>query len=218
MTGFNTSANRIYLNTGDKSGLAVDAPEFLRTWNWAGRWAMVVLSPGHMPAQASLSRYTEAVLAFEKVAGADSTAPAWQAALERWPQAPGPYLALGNRAYTGGNLALAVDYYGRGLRRTGSDTALANNLASVLGELGCAGAGIALLEPIHAGLPEASDWRPVTAATLAELAAIEPGDEDCLPFPLPDLSRWSIVLVLRSRSGRSAVFLLPTTAALGAQG
>lgn len=177
MTGFDTSANLIYLNTGDESGLAVDAPEFLRTWNWAGRWAMVVLGPGQLPARVSLARYMEAVLAFEKVAGADAAAPAWQAALERWPQTPGPYLALGNRAYTGGNLALAVDYYGRGLRRNGGDPALANNLASVLGELGCAGAGIALLEPIHAGLPEASGWRPVTAATLVELAATEPGDE-----------------------------------------
>jgi hypothetical protein len=176
MTGFDVAANRFYLNTGDRSGLAVAAPEFLRTWNWARRWAMVVLNPGQMPARASLARYTDAVLALEQVAGAEAAVPAWQAALARWPQAPGPYLALGNRAYLEGDLAMAADYFGRGLRRSSSDPALGNNLASVLGELGCAGLGIALLEPIHAGLPEASGWRPVTAATLAELAATAPGD------------------------------------------
>jgi tetratricopeptide (TPR) repeat protein len=185
MTGFDISANRVFLNTGDRSDVAVDAPAFLRTWNWAGRWAMVVLSPGQMPARASLARYTEAALAFEKVAGADAAAPAWQAALDRWPEAPGPYLALGNRAYLEGDLALAADYYGRGLRRNNSDPALGNNLASVLGELGCAGLGIALLEPIHAGLPEASGWHPVTAATLAELAAIAPGDRTACASAYP---------------------------------
>ena len=176
LTGFDIAANRVYLNTGDKRGLAVAAPEFLRTWDWGGRWAMVVLSPGQMPARVDLPRYTEALITFEAVAGPEAAGPAWRAAMERWPQAPGPYLALGNRAYLAGDLQIAADYYGRGLRRNGSDPALGNNLASVLGELGCAGAGIALLEPIHAALPADSNWRPVTAATLAELAAMEPGD------------------------------------------
>ncbi len=177
MTGFDSAANRVVLNTGDQPGLAVAAPEFLRTWNWAGRWAMVVLRPGQLPAGVELARYTEAVLAFENVAGPAAAAAAWRAALERWPQAPGPYLALGNRAYHDGNPARAVEYYGRGLGHNRDHPALGNNLASVLGELGCAGAGIALLEPIHAALPEASGWRPVTAATLAELAAMAPGDQ-----------------------------------------
>ncbi|MEE4146558.1 MAG: PA2778 family cysteine peptidase [Halieaceae bacterium] len=188
MTGFDPATNRVFLNTGDERGLAVDAPEFLRTWDWAGRWAMVVLSPGQMPAGVDLALYTDAVIAFENVAGAAAAVPAWQTALERWPQAPAPYLALGNRAYFEGNLAQAVDYYARGLRHDRDDPALGNNLASVLGELGCAGAGIALLEPIHSGLPEASGWRPVTAATLAELSARTPGDKtDCAArYSLPD--------------------------------
>lgn len=185
LTGFDIAANRVYLNTGDKRGLAVAAPEFLRTWDWGGRWAMVVLSPGQMPARSDLPRYTEAVIAFEEVAGPAAAAPSWQAALERWPQAPGPYLALGNRAYGGGKLVIAADYYGRGLRRNSGDPALGNNLASVLGELGCPGAGIALLEPIHTALPADSRWRPVTAATLAELAAIEPGDSAACASVLP---------------------------------
>jgi hypothetical protein len=186
VTGLNTATNRVYLNTADKRDLAMAAPEFLRTWDWGGRWAMVVLNPGQMPAWVDLARYTEALLAFEEVAGPEAAAPAWHAALERWPQAPGPYLALGNRAYLEGNLAIAADYFARGLRRNGSDPALGNNLASVLGELGCPGAGIALLEPIHSALPADSNWRPVTAATLAELASIEPVDSAaCAPaYPI----------------------------------
>jgi len=170
LVGFDPVANEVQLNSGAEQGLAMAAPAFLRTWNWAGRWALVALRPGELPAQAQPSPFIEAVAAFEQVAGSNAAAPAWRAALRRWPGEPAPYLALGNLAYAGGDLPLALDYYRRGLGVSPGDPALGNNLASVLGELGCARTAAALLEPIQAGLAAGSNWHPVIAATLAELA------------------------------------------------
>ena len=100
-------------------------------------------------------------------------------ARRQWPRDARPYLALGNTAYAAENLPVAIDYYRRGLRRNPANPALANNLASVLGELGCPGAATTLLEPVQAQLAASSQWRPVIAATLAELPAARPEGEFC---------------------------------------
>jgi tetratricopeptide (TPR) repeat protein len=176
LVGVDPGANEVYLNSGGEQGLALAAPSFLRTWDWAGRWAFVALRPGELPVQAQPAPYIEAVAAFERVAGSAAAAPSWRAALRRWPLEPAPYLALGNLAYAAGNLPVAIDYYRRGLGHRPRDPALGNNLASVLGELGCPRTATALLEPIQARLPGDSSWHPVLAGTLAELAALAPTD------------------------------------------
>ena len=42
---------------GTDRGLAMGAPKFMRTWDWGGRWAMVALRPGELPARAEAGRY-----------------------------------------------------------------------------------------------------------------------------------------------------------------
>jgi len=169
LVGADPVANVVYLNSGGEQGLTMAAPAFQRTWDWAGQWALVTLRPGELPPGVDRARYIEAVAAFEAVAGLEPAGPAWRAALRAWPRDPRPYLALGNSAYAGGNLPIAADYYRRGLRVSPLDPALSNNLASVLGELGCPGEGTALLQRVQPGLPVDSPWQPVIAASLAEL-------------------------------------------------
>lgn len=171
LEGFDVPSNRVFLNSGAEQGLAMSAPSFLRTWDWAGRWAMVTLRPGEMPEGVALTPYLEAVAAFEVVAGAAASAPAWHSALQQWPLDGRPYLALGNQAYARGSLAGAMDYYRRGLAVSPGDPALGNNLASVLGESGCPAEGVKVLAPVLAALPAASRWRAVIDSTLAELSA-----------------------------------------------
>jgi Flp pilus assembly protein TadD len=81
---------------------------------------------------------------FEAVAGLTAAVPAWQAAVRRWPLDSHPHLALGNQAYARGDLAGSVTHYRRGLALDSENPALRNNLASVLGELGCARIGEAV--------------------------------------------------------------------------
>ena len=179
LVGYDTRANEVYLNSGGQRQMAMGAPGFLRTWDWAGRWALVALRPGELPALPRLEPYIDAVAAYEAQAGATAATPAWRAARRQWPRDARPYLALGNTAYASGNLPVAIDYYRRGLRLHPGNPALANNLASVLGELGCPGAATTLLEPVQAQLAASSQWRPVIAATLAELPAARPEGEFC---------------------------------------
>ena len=171
LVGLDAGANRVYLNSGVEQAMPIPAPEFLRTWDWARRWALVALRPGELPADAQAARYIHAVLEFEAVAGKQAAVPAWEAARLRWPREALPYLALGNHAHSGDNLKTAADYFQRGLQFNPQDSALTNNLASVLGELGCPRIGEALLRPIVERQARDSHWVPVMAATLADLVA-----------------------------------------------
>jgi len=171
LVGLDADSNRVYLNSGAEQSMPVAAPEFLRTWDWAGRWGMVALRPGELPAQAQAARYIDAVLSFEDVAGTQAAVLAWEAASLRWPQESLPYLALGNHAHSSDNLRGAADYYRRGLQFNPQDSALSNNLAAVLGELGCPRTGEALLRPVADRQARDSHWVPVMAATMADLVA-----------------------------------------------
>lgn len=171
LVGLDVPANQVYLNSGQQQGLEMSAPSFMRTWEWAGRWGMVALRPGELPAGADANRYLEAVLAFEAVAGVVAALPAWQAAGERWPLQALPYLAQGNHAYAMDNREAAVAWYYRGLLANPGNVALANNLASALGQLGCPRTAEAQLAPVLAIEPATSGWRQVLVATAAELAA-----------------------------------------------
>ena len=171
LVGVDAGRNELRLNSGANAGLAMTAPRFLRTWDWAGRWAMVALRPGELPRSADPARFLAAVADFESVAGSAAALPAWQAAAQRWPAHPGPALAMGNAAHRRGESAAAAGFFRAGLALRPNDPVLANNLASVLGEAGCPRAGEAVLRPVAAALDDASEWREAVQETLAELAA-----------------------------------------------
>jgi tetratricopeptide (TPR) repeat protein len=176
LVGFDRQRNELYLNSASQQAMTVAAPAFLRSWNWAQRWAMLALRPGEVPVGAQPARYTEAVLNFETVAGEAAAAPAWEAAVQRWPAEPLPWLALGNQAYAIGRLQVAAEYYRHGLDANRQDSALTNNLASVLGEMGCPNAAQQLVRPLAERQASDSHWGPVLAATLAELLAQDGAD------------------------------------------
>ena len=176
LVGFDAGTNQVFLNSGRQQGLAMAAPAFLRSWDWAGRWALVALRPGELPAHPAPLRYVEAVASFEQVAGADAALPAWRAGLRRWPGDARFSLALGNQAYGRGELAVAIHFYRQGLAAKALDPALSNNLATVLAEIGCPQSGIGLLQPVADTLEADSGWRDVMESTLAKLLAAEQGD------------------------------------------
>jgi hypothetical protein len=171
LTGVDPATETAFLHTGLSRNEAMKVGKFARLWDWAGNWAVVVLQPGEIPAKAMPQPYFEAVASFEAVAGPAATEPAWRSAIQHWPDEPQAYLALGNQAYARGELETAAGLYREGLNANSLNPGLANNLASVLGELGCPRGGESLLLPVAAGLPADSAWQEIITATLAELAA-----------------------------------------------
>lgn len=184
LTGYDLERNAFRLNSGTEQGVWISAPRLLRTWEWGGRWAMVALQPGEFPVPPAagpqpdpdVARYLRSVADFEAVAGGDAGLPAWLAAARRWPDEPGPALALGNRVYHKGELQEAAFWYDYGLSKQPDNPVLANNLASVLGEAGCARSGEAVLGPFVPSRHDQSRWAEAIADTLHELAA-RPGKD-----------------------------------------
>ena len=186
LTGFDVEDNRFFLDSGERRGMTVRAPAFLRSWDWAGRWSMVALRPGELPAAPDAQAFLDAATDFEAVAPPEAAARVWQAAADAWPERSLPQLALGNLAYRARDLARAAAHYRRGLASDPHDPALLNNLASVLGELGCPRRAEALLRPVSATLAVDSPWRATIDATLGELGARTGADGlSCSAMPSP---------------------------------
>lgn len=173
VVGADAGANRLVLNSGTEQGLEMPAPKFLRTWDWAGRWGLLSLRPGELPARADPVRYLAAVADFEQVAGSAAAAPAYQAALEHWPAEPRTHLAAGNQAYAAGELATAAGHYRDGLALAPADPVLGNNYASVLGELGCRAEAIAALDATLQAYPAEGRWQSELEATRREILAAD---------------------------------------------
>ena len=187
LVGFDAGSNQFFLNTGRDRAKPVDARKFLRTWDWGGRWGMESLIPGSPPPPAAdAARFVAAVADFEGVAGPEAAAPAWRVILDRWPDNPWPYLALGNQAQADARFEEAVEFYRRGVSHKPGNPALINNLAATMAGLGCPDAAATLLRPEINRLGDDSAWRPVLQATLEETASrLEAGRASCWKYTEP---------------------------------
>ena len=171
VVGVDPVGNRMTLYSGTNAELELPAPRFFRTWDWGERWGIITLEPGQLPALPDPQVYSHAVAAFEAVATPSEARRAWRAALDRWPENPRAYFALGNLAYNDGDITGAIRFYTQGLVRDSRDPAISNNLAVVMGEIGCPRKGEELVKSSIHQLDEHSPWLPKLQETLAELAA-----------------------------------------------
>lgn len=166
VVGADPARNRIVLHSGTRQALATPARTFLRTWDWAGRWGLVALRPGELPAVPEPMAFLGAVADFEAVAGAAAARPAYDAAFRRWPTQPQVLLAMGNMNHAAGERVAAARFYRDGLAHAPRDPVLANNYASVLGELGCRREALAVLDSAPAADPR---WAATLRQTRAEI-------------------------------------------------
>lgn len=137
LVGYDSTADEFILRSGTDERLQLSSRRFLMTWDRAGRWAMVVLPPGQVPAAPELARYMEAAAGLEAVGKLDEAARAYEAAVRQWPAEALPRLGLANLAYSRGDLRAAERGYREALDLAPGDIAARNNRAEVLLELGC---------------------------------------------------------------------------------
>lgn len=182
VVGADPARNRIVLHSGTRRALATPARTFLRTWDWAGRWGLVALRPGEMPSKAEPLPYLAAVADFEAVAGAAAARPAYDAAYRHWPTQPQVLLAMGNLRHAAGDRAAAARFYRDGLAQSPGDAVLANNYASVLGELGCRREALGVLDAVRA---HDARWATTLRQTRSEIesgkARRQPACSDIAP-------------------------------------
>lgn len=200
VTGYDPADNEVILNSGKRQGKHQGARSFLRTWDWAGRWAIVALEPGETPAIAQGLHYLDAVAAFEQVAGPEAALPAWQAGIERWPDDYRSWLSLGNAYAALDELRFALETYARGLQVHPGQLVLENNLAHVLGELGCARMAHQRLSALRERNELNGRWASAVESTLEQMKQQsrpdEPGCQELLTEPATPIA-------LRPRGDRS---------------
>lgn len=170
LIGYDASRNEMILRSGTVERLAMSARKFERSWQRAGRWAVIALRPDERPAQPDADRYLEAAAGLEAVGRLDAAAMAYATAEELWPQAALPRLGLGNVAYARGEYAVAIQHYRAALRRSPDDPVTRHNLAEALVELGCVDAARAEMD-IATRLAAGTSFADLVAESAVELAA-----------------------------------------------
>ncbi len=136
VVGYDLPRQQVVLHTGAIAERRVGLPTFMRTWQRADQWGLLVLPNGRMPSCADELAYLKAVLGLEQ-AGQDKEAVIWlEAAIAQWPQSIGVWMALGNARYANGDLHAAARAFERAIQLDPESAAALNNLAHVSAELG----------------------------------------------------------------------------------
>jgi len=136
VVGYDRADGEILMRSGTERMQETSVSTWMRQWDWASRWAVVVLAPGELPAQPDRTAVFRALADFDETARAESRLRAWTAAGERWPEAALVHMGAGNAQYELGRHEAAVAAYRRALNNSPEHWPARLNLAQVLLELG----------------------------------------------------------------------------------
>lgn len=186
LIGYDATRGEAILRSGGVERLGMRWSRFLSTWERGGRWSMVVVEPGTLPATATPLEYLQAAAS---LAGVDAPAErrALRAAATRWPDEPLVWLGVGNSLHAEGELRAALDAFVQALSLAPDNVAARNNFAQALLDVGCVAAarreaaravelatGTALEAAVAATLLQANqagEGSPYAPALCDELAA-----------------------------------------------
>ncbi|HUG98040.1 MAG TPA: PA2778 family cysteine peptidase [Gammaproteobacteria bacterium] len=179
--GVDPGAERVILRSGTERRLEMPAARFLRSWDKAERWGLVLLEPGQLPAQPDRSRYFDAVAGLEEVGRYEAAAAAWEAALAPWPADSIARFGHATASYLGGDLAAARAGYEALLAREPEHAAALNNLANLLAGQGCRASARRLAARAATIAPAGSPVVAAAASTLEAIPAQAIDADDCVP-------------------------------------
>jgi tetratricopeptide (TPR) repeat protein len=172
VVGFDPGRNRMLLHSGREEQDRQRARAWLRRWDWAGRWAVVLLRPGEWPAAPERERLLRALAAFEDNADPVAAGRAWRIAAEQWPDEPIAWLGVGNAAHRRGDWRAAREAFLRVLAHDPEHLPARLNLALGFAEEGSPCEGLATLgHPPMEGHPLASRFAELDARLRRECAA-----------------------------------------------
>jgi hypothetical protein len=169
VVGYDTARDRLLLRSGTDARLELRAAVFEASWERGGRWAIVALDPGEMPARPDLQRYMAAAASLEATGHSEPARRAYEAAAREWPDSALPQLGLANVAATQGDWMAAERGYAAVLRLQPGNAAAINNRAEVLARLGCPQAAHGWLARAGQRVATEDPLRPALARTLAAL-------------------------------------------------
>ncbi|WP_416137137.1 PA2778 family cysteine peptidase [Halomonas sp. HK25] len=111
--GFDLERNELILHSGEEPRRVESFRRFDATWARSERWAFVALPPGELPAGVRPHRAMEAISAFERLQGAETALPAWEALAERFTDNGLVFFGLGNARHATGDASAAIAAFER---------------------------------------------------------------------------------------------------------
>ena len=163
--GMVPAGDYVILRSGIERRKKTPAADFLRSWQLAGNWGMVVLSPGEMPASTTPRRLLAAVAQAEPMLSIHSRKRAYGAALDRWPENITARFGYAHALHAAGELTAAEVRYRSIVDQYPRHAAALNNLAEVVADLGCHTQAIAIAS--HA-LKIATEDQPALVEPISE--------------------------------------------------
>jgi len=136
VVAYDLDRDLVVLNSGEHERMAMPLGLFRRTWERAGGWALVVLPPGRLPAEATEADVLRAAAALERVGKARAAEAVYRSGAARWPRNWLWQFGLGNALYAQGRLAASRAAFKRSVSLDPSKPEARNNLRQVTSELG----------------------------------------------------------------------------------
>jgi len=164
--GYDLNTEEIILRSGPTQRLLMPFTTFEHTWARSKYWAMVVLPPARIPQTAKPENYIQSIAALQHSSPSTDVAPAYSAAMLRWPDSLLAKIAAGNHAYKRGDLKLAEQIFLTASQVHPDSAAAFNNLAQALSDQGKHDAA---LLAIHRALEIGGPLQQVMRFTLAEI-------------------------------------------------
>jgi len=135
--GYDLAAKEMIVHSGLNEAQREPFKVFLRTWQRADRWAVVMLPPDQLPATAEPLPYLRAASDLEQTGRLDSAALAYQSAMQHWPDQAAARFGMGNVAWAQGRRGEAVEHFRILTAEFPELQAGWNNLAYSLEATGC---------------------------------------------------------------------------------
>jgi tetratricopeptide (TPR) repeat protein len=136
VVGYDLQAREVQLHTGATALRVMSIGLFEFLWIDSGRWAMVAVPPGRLPASAAEAPYANAAAAMEQAGRIAEAQQAYVALNRRWPGNLVGLMGLGNTAYALGRKAAAEAAFRRAIASHPGSAAAFNNLAQTLADEG----------------------------------------------------------------------------------
>lgn len=182
VVGADPLAETVILRSGATQRRVEPAGKFMRSWDLAERWGLVLLRPGELPATLDRARYLAAVAGLEAAGRHAEAARAWAAALGPWPEDRVALFGYATASHLAGDLATAYESYLALLELEPAHAAALNNLANLLANRGCrVAAHIMARQALQAATPDSA----IAAAARATLQQLEADAADGRPCELP---------------------------------
>lgn len=130
VVGLDPDRERVVLRSGTERRRFEDSADFMRSWSYAGRWAVVAADPKEVPAFASPREWLRAAAPAEGAGELALAESAYAAAVARWPESALAHAALGNARHARGEVEAARDAWQHALALDPDLDAARRNLAA----------------------------------------------------------------------------------------